>query len=207
MIAKALKPHVPKSMAAVPLPELPELLRAIDSYGEVQTRLALQLLALTFLRTSELIGGEWPEIDFDRALWAVPAARMKVKVPHLVPLSRQTLAILRELYALNGAYRWVFPGRNTAKHISTNTLLSVLHRSGYRLRQTSHGFRSLASTILNEAVKEDGERRFHSDWIEKQLSHGDRDLVRAAYNRAEYLPQRAAMLQWYADHLDSLRKA
>jgi integrase len=193
-------------MAAVPAVELPALLRAIDGYQETQTRLALQLMANVFLRTTELIAGEWAEVDFKSALWTVPGARMKMKAPHIVPLSRQSLAILRELQTINGDYRWIFPGRNPAKHISQNTVIFALYRLGYHSRQTGHGFRSIASTILNSAMKPNGDRKFHADWIERQLSHGDRDTIRAAYNMAEYLPQRVRMMQWYSDHLEKIKK-
>jgi integrase len=200
----ALTSHKKKNIAAIRPEELPELLTAIDRYdGHVQTRLALQLMALTFLRTTELIGGEWSEISLERAVWTVPAPRMKMKTEHLVPLSTQALAILEELRVLNGRFKFIFAGRNPRKHVSTNTLLFALYRMGYHSRMTGHGFRSVASTALNEAHGPRGEKLFHADLIERQLAHMERNKIRGAYNRAEYLPERRAMMQWWADHLDA----
>jgi integrase len=198
----ALTPHKPKHQNAVTLEELPGLLRAIDGYDEVGDKLtsyALQLLALTFTRTSELIGAEWNEIDMEGAMWIVPGARMKMKAEHVVPLSRQALAILRDLRAIGGGSRYVFPGRNPDKPISNNTLLFALYRLGYKGKMTGHGFRAVASTILNEAG-------FRPDVIERQLAHLERNTVRAAYHRSEYLPERTKMMQQWADMLAALAK-
>ena len=151
--------------------ELPALLSAIDGYdelGDKQTGYALRLLALTFVRTGELIGAEWSEIDMDGATWIIPAARMKMKTEHVVPLSRQALAILRELRAIGGGSRYVFPGRNPDKPISNNTMLFALYRLGYKGKMTGHGFRAVASTILNEAG-------LPPDVIERQLAHSERE--------------------------------
>ncbi len=197
----ALTPHKPKHQASVRPEELPALLRAIDGYeaiGDRQTRLALQLLTLTFVRTGELIGAEWQEIDLDAGLWVIPAARMKMKTEHIVPLSSRAAAIFGELKELAGVSRFVFPGRNRDKPMSNNTMLFALYRLGYKGRMTGHGFRSVASTILNE-------QGYNRDVIERQLAHCERDEVRGAYNRAEYLPQRRIMIQEWADHLDKLR--
>jgi integrase len=194
----ALTPHVKQHQAAVRAEELPDLLRAIAKYdqiGDKQTRLALQLLAQAFVRTSELIGAEWAEFDLNNALWIVPAVRMKMKTEHVVPLSRQGLAILSELKDLSGGSRFVFPGRNRDKPISNNTMLYALYRLGYKGKMTGHGFRAVASTILNEAG-------FQPDVIERQLAHCERNQVRGAYNRAEYLPERKRMMQHWADYLD-----
>jgi len=199
----ALTPHKKKHQAAVRPEELPELLRAIDGYdamGDKQTRLALQLLALTFVRTNELIGAEWSEFDTEAGLWIVPAARMKMKTEHVVPLSRQALAILENLRELAGISRFVFPGRNRDKPISNNTMLFALYRLGYKGKMTGHGFRAVASTILNETG-------FRHDVIERQLAHCERDEVRGAYNRAEYLQERQRMMQQWADYLDAVMKA
>ncbi len=206
----ALTPPKPKHMAAVRPEDLPELLYRIDRYdGEPQTRLGLQLLALTFVRTNELIGAEWPEFDFEKHLWTVPASRMKrvrgVSLDHLVPLSRQSLEVLHSLKELNGSMRFVFAGRNLKAPMSNNTLLYALYRLGYHSRMTGHGFRTVASTILNEA-RERGAHRCGADVIERQLAHQERDDVRGAYNRAQYLLQRVQMMQWWGDHLDSLRR-
>lgn len=197
----ALTPHKKTHQAAVKPEELPELLRAIQSYdkevGDRQTRLALELLALTFVRTNELIGAEWPEMDLGAGIWIVPAARMKMKEDHVVPLSRQALNILHELKGMSRGSRFIFPGRNRDKPISNNTLLFALYRLGYKGRHTGHGFRAVASTALNEMG-------FRPDVIERQLAHCERNEVRAAYNRAEYLGERKDMMQQWADHLDAL---
>ena len=179
---------------------MPELLRAIAKYdetGDKQTRLALQLLAQTFVRTNELIGAEWTEFDLENALWIIPAGRMKMKAEHVVPLAHQALAILSELKEISGGSRFVFPGRNRDKPISNNTMLFALYRMGYKGKMTGHGFRAVASTILNETG-------FKPDVIERQLAHCERNEVRGAYNRAEYLPERKKMMQHWADYLGSI---
>ena len=196
----ALAPHKGKHQAAITPEELPGLLRAIDGYealGDRLTRLALRLLALTFVRTGELIGAQWEEFDLDSAVWIIPAERMKMKTEHVVPLARQTVEILQEVRAIGGGSRYVFPGRNPDKPISNNTMLFALYRLGYKGRMTGHGFRSVASTMLNESG-------FRGDVIERQLAHGERDEIRGAYNRAEYLPERRTMMQQWADMLDAL---
>lgn len=198
----ALTPHVKQHQAAVRPEELPDLLRAIAKYEEIgdkQTRLALQLLAQTFVRTNELIGALWSEIDMDSGIWIIPADRMKMKTEHVVPLATQSLSILTELKQLSGSSRFVFPGRNRDKPISNNTMLFALYRLGYKGKMTGHGFRAVASTILNELG-------FNSDVIERQLAHCERNEVRGAYNRAEYLADRKKMMQFWVDHLDALEK-
>ncbi len=197
----ALAPHKSKHQAAVRPEEMPALLRAIDGYeaiGDKQTRLALQLLALTFVRTGELIGALWEEIDTESALWIIPAERMKMRTEHVVPLSRQAIAILEELRGMCGNSRFVFPGRNRDKPISNNTMLFALYRLGYKGKMTGHGFRAVASTILNE-------QGYNRDVIERQLAHCERDEIRGAYNRAEYLPARKTLMQQWADNLDKLK--
>jgi len=179
---------------------VPELMRAIigyDQMGDRQTCLALQLLAYTFVRTNELIGAEWAELDIDAALWIIPAGRMKMKTEHVVPLSAQSLAILEELKAIGGGSRFIFPGRNRDKPISNNTLLFALYRLGYKGKMTGHRFRAVASTALNEMG-------FRPDVIERQLAHCERNEVRGAYNRAEYIKDRRAMMQSWSDYLDGL---
>lgn len=205
----ALTPHTKRNQAAVKPDELPALLRAIDGYEEVGGKLttcALQLMALTFVRTKELIEAPWEEFDLDGAVWMIPAERMKADAEHVVPLSKQALAILRELETLGCGSRYVFPGRNRDKPISNNTMLFALYRLGYKGKMTGHGFRAVASTILNETRTKDGGRRFDADVIERQLAHCERNAVRGAYNRAEYLPERRAMMQAWADMLDELRR-
>ena len=199
----ALTPHKKKHQAAVRPEDFPDLLRAIARYeliGDKQTRLALELLALTFTRTNELIGATWNEFDLDAGIWVVPAARMKMKAEHLVPLSTQSLAILSELKEIGGGSRFVFPGRSRDKPISNNTLLFALYRLGYKGKMTGHGFRAVASTLLNEIGL------FRPDVIERQLAHTERNEVRGAYNRAEYLPERKTMMQAWAKHVDILRE-
>lgn len=196
----ALTPHKKKSQAAVRPEELPVLLRAISRYdktGDLQTRLALQLLSHTFVRTNELIGAEWVEFDLENAIWAIPARRMKMKAEHLVPLSSQSLKILRQLKQISGNSRYVFPGRNPEKPISNNTLLFALYRLGYKGKMTGHGFRAVASTILNESG-------YNPDVIERQLAHCERNGVRGAYNRAEYLTERKTMMQDWSGRLEAL---
>lgn len=198
----ALTPHKKKHQAAVRPEELPALLRKIDTYdtdtGDTLTRLALQLMEATFVRTSELIGAKWAEFDLDAAVWAIPAERMKMKTEHLVPLSRQALAILEEIRPIAGRSAFVFPGRNRDKPISNNTMLFALYRMGYKGKMTGHGFRAVASTIMNESG-------FRPDVIERQLAHCERNEVRGAYNRAEYLPERRQLMQWWADYLDGVK--
>jgi integrase len=194
----ALTPHKSKSQAAVKPEEVPALLRAIDEYdGEPQTRLALRLLGLTFVRIGELIGATWDEINVDAAVWIIPAARMKMKTEHVVPLSTQAMEVLHELKMLAGDSRYVLPGRNPDKPISNNTMLFALYRLGYKGKMTGHGFRAIASTLLNESG-------FRPDVIERQLAHCERNDVRGAYNRAEYLPERRKMMQQYANMLDAM---
>jgi integrase len=196
----ALTPHIKKHQSAIRSEELPDLLRAIATYDEVgdkQTRLAMQLLAQTFVRTNELIGAVWSEFDLANALWVIPAERMKMRTEHIVPLSRQTLTLLTELKEIAGNSQYVFPGRNPSKPISNNTMLFALYRLGYKGKMTGHGFRAVASTILNETG-------FKPDVIERQLAHCERNEVRGAYNRAEYLPERKRMMQHWADYLDSI---
>ena len=152
-----------------------------------------------FVRTGELRGAEWTEFDFEAGLWRIPASRMKMRAAHLVPLARQTVELLQELEPLTGRNRYLFPNQSHPERpMSENTLLYALYRMGYHGRATGHGFRSTASTILNEMG-------FKEDAIERQLAHGEPNKVRAAYNKAEYLPERIEMMQTWADYLDSLK--
>ena len=179
--------------------ELPEFLDKLENYdGELQTKLALQLALLTFVRTTELRGAKWEEINFDKAEWRIPAARMKMRELHIVPLSIQAIAVLKEIRNINGNREFLFPNRNNPKtYISENTLLYALYRMGYHSRATVHGFRATASTILNE-------NGFRADVIERQLAHAERNKVRASYNHAQYLPERHQMMQWWGNYLDGL---
>ena len=199
--ADILKSHKKRNYPRVDEAELPKLLRAIDSYsgGDI-TRLAMQLMALTFVRTSELIGARWSEFDMKGDRWNIPAERMKMDTPHIVPLSRQAKAVLAQLRALSGNDVLVFPGDlNPNRPMSNNTILFALYRMGYRSRMTGHGFRGVASTILHE-------QGWPHEHIELQLAHQPRNQVSAAYNHALYLKPRAEMMQAWADHLDVLRK-
>ena len=196
----ALTPHVKQHQAAVHQKDLPDLLRAIAGYeqtGDKQTRIALQMLAHTFVRTSELICAEWTEFDLDNALWVIPSARMKMKTEHVVPLSTQSLSLLAELKMVSLSDKFLFAGRNRDKPISNNTLLFALYRLGYKGKMTGHGFRAVASTMLNESG-------FRPDVIERQLAHYERNEVRGAYNRAEYLADRIKMMTWWSDYINSL---
>lgn len=170
--------------------ELPELLRKIEVYnGSTITRVAIKLMAMTFVRTSELIGARWEEIDLDGGRWDIPASRMKMKTPHVVPLSTQAVTLLRSLHTLTGHSSLLFPGeRDHQKSMSNNTILGALDRMGYAGRMTGHGFQGIASTLLNE-------QGWPHEHIELQLAHQERNQVSASYNHAMYLQPRAQMMQ------------
>ncbi|AOJ26387.1 integrase [Burkholderia seminalis] len=186
-------------MARVKATEIPQLMRDIDAYqGDLVTRLALRLMALTFVRTTEMIRAEWSEFDETAAEWRVPPERMKMRDPHIVPLSRQALEVLAQLRALNGQHRFVFYSVQGRSHISNNTMLYALYRMGYKSRMTGHGFRGLAATALRELS-------FGRDVVERQMAHAERNQVTAAYVHAEYLPERRRMMQVWGDHLDRLK--
>ena len=196
-----LKPRKRRHYPRVSEHELPALLRAIDGYvGSEHTCLALQLMALTFVRTSELIGARWREFDLKAARWDIPAERMKMKTPHIVALSAQSLAVLKKLQEISFDREFLFPGDvQSCKPMSNNTILFALYRMGYHGRMTGHGFRGVASTILHE-------QGWPHEQIELQLAHQERDDTSAAYNHALYLDARAKMMQAWADHLDVLRR-
>ncbi|HEV3437852.1 MAG TPA: integrase arm-type DNA-binding domain-containing protein [Gemmata sp.] len=195
----ALKTPVTKHYSFLKAADLPPFLKRLESYdGSVQTKLALRFLLLTFVRTNELRGAQWTEIDWDKAEWRIPAERMKMKELHIVPLSKQSVATLRQLEKLTGFRQYLFPNQQKPEaFMSENTMLYALYRMGYHSRTTGHGFRSTASTILNE-------NGFRADVIERQLAHTERNTVRAAYNHAQYLPERRKMMQWWADYLDEV---
>jgi len=201
----ALKPAI--NMARVDESELPDLLRAIDAYnGSNVTRLATKLMVLTFVRTGTLIGTPWSEIDFEAKLWRIPPARMKMNNAHLVPLCSQSIELLKTLKILTGKTPLLFPSEkgwqtddaNEHKCMSNNTILKALERMGYKGKQTGHGFRGVASTILHE-------QGYDHQHIELQLAHKQRNQVAAAYNHALYLPQRTEMMQAWGDYLTGLR--
>lgn len=187
--------------ARVDATELPALLRKIEAYpGTPVTRLAVKLMALTFVRTSELINARWAEFDLNAARWDIPAERMKMRTPHIVPLSPQAIEVLRVLQTISGERELLFPGeRNHSKPMSNNTILKALEIMGYKHRMTGHGFRGIASTVLHE-------HGFEHTHIELQLAHAERNAVSAAYNHALYLPQRAAMMAWWGNYLESVAK-
>ncbi|KAF0231763.1 MAG: integrase family [Desulfovibrionaceae bacterium] len=199
----AIAPPKKRHFASIHEPkEIGELLRAIAGYqGSAVTRCALILAPLTFVRPGELRHAEWTEIDLETAEWRIPAARMKMREKHIVPLSRQAVAALQDLHPLTGTGRYVFSGeRSRTRPMSENTVLAALRRLGYEKGEmTGHGFRSMASTILHE-------QGWMSDVIERQLAHGDRNKIRASYNFAQHLPERRRMMQAWADYLDTLRK-
>jgi integrase len=196
----ALKTRKKENYSRLEARELPEFLAKLEEYdGEDLTKLGLKLLLLTFVRSGELRGARWEEVDFDRAEWRIPAERMKMRDPHIVPLSNQALTVFKHLerYRLPGR-EYIFPNRNNpSTFMSENTLLYALYRMGYHSRTTAHGFRGLASTVLNE-------HGFRPDAIERQLAHAERNKVRASYNHAQYLPERREMMQWWADYLEGL---
>jgi integrase len=195
----SLKTRKVTHRAALSRADLPEFLTKLNAYdGQPITRLALNLVVLTFVRSRELRGARWGEFDVERAEWRIPASRMKITAEHIVPLSRQAIAILDELRPLTGRYDLVFPNQNNlTKCMSENTLLYAMYRMGYHSKATVHGFRATASTILNEMG-------FKADVIERQLAHAERNKVRAAYHRGEYLDERRHMMQVWADYLDEL---
>lgn len=198
----ALAPIVRTSRAAITDPgKVGALLRALEGYGgQHVTRCALRIAPLLFVRPGELRAMEWAELDLDAAQWRIPAHRMKMREEHVVPLSSQAVAILRELQPLTGRGRYVFPSlRTAAAPMSENTVNAALRSLGYdKDTMTGHGFRAMASTRLNELG-------WQPDVIERQLAHAERNKVRAAYNRAQYLAEREKMMQAWADYLDALR--
>lgn len=198
-LGSALQSHVKQHYPFLTAAELPEFLHKLSSYsGSLITLLATRLLMLTGLRTVELRLAEWGEIDFNNSIWEIPKTRMKMKRPHVVPLSTQSLGALRRLEELTGAYQLIFAGRNDVnKAMSEASINMVLKRIGYDKRATGHGFRHTMSTILHE-------QGFNTAWIEMQLAHVDKNSIRGTYNHAQYLESRREMMQWYADYIDGL---
>ena len=197
----ALPPVKEKHRPALTRPaDVAGLMRAIADYrGSFVTRCALRLAALLFVRPGELRRAEWTEIDFDNAVWRIPAVKMKMRAEHLVPLSPQAVEVLRDLHPLTGGGRYLFPSvRGANRPMSENTVLAALRRMGYGTDEMSgHGFRSTASTLLNEMG-------WAPDAIERQSAHAERDEIRGAYNRAEYLTERRKMMESWANYLDAL---
>lgn len=200
----ALKPHTSTHLASITDPaEVGALLRAIDGFaGTFPVQCALRLAPLVFVRPGELRKAEWAEVDLASATWEIPAERMKMKTSHVVPLSTQAVAILKELEPLTGRGRYVFPGgRTAARPMSENALTAALRRMGYAQgTMTAHGFRAMARTLLDERLG------FRVDYIEHQLAHEVRDPLGRAYNRTKHLKERRAMMQAWADYLDGLKQ-
>lgn len=201
-LSGALAPYLTKHHAGLTEPKrIGEMLRAIDGYsGQFSTAVALKLSPMLFARPGELRAAVWAEFDLDNAEWRIPAHRMKMGEEHLIPLAHQALSLLRELQPLTGDGKYLFPSlRTAAKPIAENTINAALRRLGYaKDEMTAHGFRTMASTLLNE-------QGFAPDVIELQLAHAERNKVRAAYNRAQRIAERRKMMQAWADYLDGLK--
>jgi len=198
----ALAPVKHGRMATITEPKkIGELLRAIDGYdGTPMAKCALKLAPLVFVRPGELRHAEWSEVDFNAAEWRIPAEKMKMKDPHIVPLSSQAVEVLHEMLPITGKGRYVFPSVRTEKRpMSENTILAALRRMGYTKEEMSgHGFRAMASTVLHE-------QGWPSDIIERQLAHAERNSIKAAYNHAQHLPERRKMMQAWADYLEKVK--
>lgn len=201
-LSAAMRPYKAEHFAALDIRELPEFLKMLD-YNEMrvhtQTRLAMKMLMLTFVRTNELIKARWEEFNFEEAEWLIPGKRMKMKKDHLVPLSRQALAILQQLKAMNGHREWVFPSMARPRNPMCNaTIIKAIQRMGYKDRMTGHGFRPLAMTTIMEKLS------YRFEVVDRQLAHSKRSKIRAAYDRAEFLTERRKMMQDYADYIDQI---
>jgi len=198
-LGEALKPRKVKNMARLDISEFPAFLERMDRYhGNLIIRSALQLMTLTFVRTAELRMMEWSEIDYENCLWRIPAHKMKMAMPHIVPLSKQALEILEKIQPITGIKQYVFYNYSTAKPISSNALLCAIRTMGYNGKMTGHGFRGLASTTLHE-------QGYMHDAIEIQLAHRVGNAVAQAYNHAQHLDYRIKMMQEWSNFIDSLR--
>ncbi|MCO8085989.1 tyrosine-type recombinase/integrase [Acinetobacter lwoffii] len=198
-LQEALKPRKVKHMARLDISEFPAFLLRMDNYhGNILVKTALLVMTLTFVRTSELINMEWSEIDVENKLWRIPAYKMKMALPHIVPLSRQALELIESLKPLTGNKQFVFYNHSTAKPLSNNALLSAIRTMGYMGKMTGHGFRGLASTTLHE-------QGYMHDAIEIQLAHTVGNAVSQAYNHAQHMDYRIKMMQEWSDFIDSLR--
>ena len=197
-LTSAMSGHESKYYPFLTVEELPDFFKALSGYtGSPLIVLAARLLILTGVRTGELRGAFWSEFDLEKAVWEIPAERMKMKRPHLVPLSTQALEIVQQLKVMSGQYPLVFPGRNDPrKTMSEASINQVFKRIGYTGKVTGHGFRHTMSTILHE-------EGFNTAWIETQLAHVDKNAIRGTYNHALYLEGRKEMMQWYGDYVDS----
>ncbi|STU88262.1 integrase [Klebsiella variicola] len=200
-LTSAMSGHESKHYPFLTVEELPDFFKALSGYtGSPLVVLAARLLILTGVRTGELRGAFWSEFDLEKAVWEIPAERMKMKRPHLIPLSTQALEIVQQLKVMSGQYPLVFPGRNDPrKTMSEASINQVFKRIGYTGKVTGHGFRHTMSTILHE-------EGFNTAWIETQLAHVDKNAIRGTYNHALYLEGRREMMQWYADYIDNIGK-
>ena len=200
-LTSAMQGHESTHYPFLTTEELPAFFKALAGYsGSELMVLAARLLIITGLRTGELRGALWSEIDTKKALWEISAERMKMRRPHIIPLSTQALAIIEQIRAMTGQFPLLFPGRNDpSKTMSEASINQVFKRIGYTGRVTGHGFRHTMSTVLHE-------QGYNTAWIETQLAHVDKNAVRGTYNHAQYLDGRREMLQWYADYMDSLEK-
>lgn len=198
-LSSALEVHKSNHFPFLKSDEIPDFLRALDSYaGSRLVQIATKLLMVTGVRTIELRAALWQEFDLDNAIWEIPAERMKMRRPHLVPLSTQALGFLNELKSMTGNYRYVFPGRNDPnKPMSEASVNQLIKRIGYAGKLTGHGFRHTLSTILHE-------NGFNTAWIEMQLAHVDKNTIRGVYNHAQYIENRKKMMQWYSDFIINL---
>lgn len=198
-LSSALEVHKSNHFPFLKSDEIPDFLRALDSYaGSRLVQIATKLLMVTGVRTIELRAALWQEFDLDNAIWEIPAERMKMRRPHLVPLSTQVLGFLNELKSMTGNYRYVFPGRNDPnKPMSEASVNQLIKRIGYAGKLTGHGFRHTLSTILHE-------NGFNTAWIEMQLAHVDKNTIRGVYNHAQYIEDRKKMMQWYSDFIINL---
>lgn len=186
--------------AAIHPSGIPDLLEKLETaQASTQNKIAIKLLLHVFVRPGELRYGKWAEIDFVTKTWTIPAERMKMRRPHVVPLSEPVLALLRELETITGYSEYIFPSQQRRRHpvMSENTINKVLRNMGYEGKQVGHGFRAIASTVLNESGL------FRPDVIEAQLAHIEKNNSRKPYNRAEYLPERTNMMQWWSDYLEN----
>lgn len=198
-LSSALEVHKSNHFPFLKSDEIPDFLRALDSYaGSRLVQIATKLLMVTGVRTIELRAALWQEFDLDNAIWEIPAERMKMRRPHLVPLSTQALGFLNELKSMTGNYRYVFLGRNDPnKPMSEASVNQLIKRIGYAGKLTGHGFRHTLSTILHE-------NGFNTAWIEMQLAHVDKNTIRGVYNHAQYIEDRKKMMQWYSDFIINL---
>jgi integrase len=197
-----LNPLVESHFSTFDEKDLPGFMKKLDAYqGATQTKIAIKLLMHTFVRPSEMVGAKWEEFDLDNSEWRIPAGRMKMRQGHIVPLAKQVVRSLEELHTLTGYSSFLFPGERSplSRSMARDTLSKALRTMGCKGQATPHGFRAMASTMLNE-------RGFHPDVIERQLAHKEANKIRAAYNRARYLAERTKMMQHWADFLEGVAK-